>query len=54
MTMPQTKGYDIKGNRVIFRENRHCIHNHMVKKKQGKKIDVKLPQSSRVHDINCG
>ncbi|GES89782.1 hypothetical protein GLOIN_2v1883854 [Rhizophagus clarus] len=35
-TMPQTRGYDIKGDRVLFREQRHCIHSHEVKKKQGK------------------
>ena len=45
-TMPQTRGYKIKGNRVIFREMRHCIHSYEVKKKQGKK-ETKRPHSSR-------
>ncbi|CAG8747131.1 8318_t:CDS:2, partial [Funneliformis caledonium] len=27
-TMPQTRGYDIKGNRVLFREKRHCLHSY--------------------------
>ncbi|CAG8578713.1 23362_t:CDS:2 [Gigaspora margarita] len=25
-TMPQTKDYNVKGNRVLFREKRHCAH----------------------------
>ena len=29
-TMPQTKGYEIKGERVIFRQLRHCIHSKKV------------------------
>ena len=35
ITMPQTKGYKVKGKRVIFREARHCIHSKKVRKKQG-------------------
>ncbi len=31
-TMPQTKGCEIKGKKVIFRESRHCIHSNRVKK----------------------
>ena len=37
-TMPQTRGFKITGNRVLFRELRHCIHSHQVKKKQGNRI----------------
>jgi len=37
-TMPQTKGYKIKGKQVILRENRHCIHSNKVKKKQGGRV----------------
>ncbi|CAB4431977.1 unnamed protein product, partial [Rhizophagus irregularis] len=33
-TMPQSKGYGVKGNQVLFREKRHCIHSNEVKKKQ--------------------
>ena len=33
MTMPQTRGYEIKGKQVLFRETRHCIHSNEVKKK---------------------
>ncbi|CAB4439855.1 unnamed protein product [Rhizophagus irregularis] len=51
-TMPQTKAYDINGNRVMFRESRHCIYSHMVKKKQGKNVKVKRLKSSRARDIN--
>ena len=27
MILPQTKGYEIKGKRVIFRQLWHCIHS---------------------------
>ncbi len=50
--MPQTKGYEIKGKRVLFREMRHCIHSNNVKKKQGDH-ETKHPQSSRVQNTNC-
>ncbi|PKY33800.1 hypothetical protein RhiirB3_453013 [Rhizophagus irregularis] len=33
-TMPQTKGYGVKGKKVLLREKRHCIHGNDVKKKQ--------------------
>ncbi|CAG8637735.1 3382_t:CDS:2, partial [Gigaspora margarita] len=33
-TMPQTKGYIVKGIRVLFREKRHCAHSSEVKKKK--------------------
>ena len=51
-TMPQTKGFEIKGNWVLFWELRHCIHSHEVKKKQGNRITKHL-QSSRARDICC-
>ncbi|CAB4444906.1 unnamed protein product [Rhizophagus irregularis] len=51
-TIAQTRGYKIKGNRVIFREIYHCIHSHDVKKKQGK-VEVKRSQSSRARDTSC-
>ena len=35
-TMAQTRGYKIKGDRVLFREQRHCIHSHEVKKTRQK------------------
>ena len=50
--MPETRGFKITENRVLFRELRHCIHSHQVKKKQGNRI-TKRPHSSRTHDINC-
>ena len=52
-TMPKTRGFKITGNRVLFRELRHCIHSHQVKKKQGKNHLTKHPQSSRARDIDC-
>ncbi|CAG8763923.1 5969_t:CDS:1, partial [Acaulospora morrowiae] len=51
-TMPQTKGYTIKGKKVLFREKRHCIHSNEVKKKQGNR-ETKHPHSSRARNINC-
>ncbi|PKK71418.1 hypothetical protein RhiirC2_778435, partial [Rhizophagus irregularis] len=51
-TMPQSKGYGVKGKEVLFREKRHCIHSNLVKKKQGKR-ETKLPQSSRARNIHC-
>jgi hypothetical protein len=50
--MPQTKGYVVKGKQVLFRENRHCIHSDIVKKKQGSR-ETKFPQSSRARNIGC-
>ena len=50
--MPETRGYKITGNRVLFRELRHCIHSHQVKKKQGNRV-TKRPHSSRARDIDC-
>ena len=52
-TMTQTRGYEIKGEKVLFREKRHCIHSHEVKKKQGKSVVTKRPLSSRARDICC-
>jgi len=51
--MPQTRGFFITGNRVLFRELRHCIHSSEVKKKQGKNCETKLPQSARSRNIGC-
>lgn len=51
-TMTQTKGFVITGNRVLFRELRHCIHSDKVKKKQGNHI-TKRPQSARARNIGC-
>ncbi|CAG8842499.1 44512_t:CDS:2, partial [Gigaspora margarita] len=34
-TMPQSKGYNIQGKKVIFREIWHCIYSNMVRQKQG-------------------
>ncbi|CAB5359937.1 unnamed protein product [Rhizophagus irregularis] len=51
-TMPQSKGYGVKGKEVLFREKCHCIHSNLVKKKQGKR-ETKLSQSSRARNIHC-
>src|SRR5438034_2783137 len=50
--MPQTRGFVITGNRVLFREMRHCIHSSEVKKKQGNR-GTKHPQSARARNIGC-
>src|SRR5688572_28470029 len=52
MTMPQTKGYRVKGKHVLLRESRHCIHSNKVKKKTGSR-KTKCPQSSRARNIHC-
>jgi hypothetical protein len=42
-TMKETKGFEFKGNRVIFRELRYCIHS---KKRQGhNKISTIIPST---------
>ncbi len=50
--MPQTRGFNIKGNQVIFRELCHCIHSNNVKKKQGSH-EIKHPQSAWACNIGC-
>ena len=50
--MPETRRYEIKGKKVIFREKRHCIHSHEVKRKQGTR-ETKRIQSPRARDTNC-
>ena len=51
-TMPQTKGYIVKGSRVLPREKRHCAHSSEVKKKKGN-CETKNPQSLRAQNVNC-
>ncbi|CAB5380476.1 unnamed protein product [Rhizophagus irregularis] len=51
-TMAQTRGFNVKGNRVIYRELYHCIHSNEVKKKQGNR-ETKRPQSARARNVNC-
>jgi len=51
--MAQTRGYKIKGEKVLFREKRHCIHSHEVKKKQGKITMTKHPHSPHARDTCC-
>ncbi|RGB31967.1 hypothetical protein C1646_763435 [Rhizophagus diaphanus] len=51
-TMPESRHYEIKGKKVLFREKRHCIHSKLVKKKQGNR-KLKCPQSSQLRNTNC-
>ncbi|CAB5394994.1 unnamed protein product [Rhizophagus irregularis] len=51
-TMPESRRYEIKGKKVLFREKRHCIHSKLVKEKQGNR-ELKRPQSSRLRNTNC-
>ena len=52
MTMPQTKGYEVKGKHVLFQEKRYCIHSNEVKKKQVGR-ETKHLHSSRAQNTNC-
>lgn len=51
-TMAETKRFQIKGTKVIFRELRHCIHSEQVKKKQGNPT-LKNPHSLRSRNTEC-
>jgi hypothetical protein len=51
-TMRLTRTFPVKGDKVIFRESRHCIHSHIVKQKN-KKREIKNPDSQRNRDTNC-
>ncbi|GES80853.1 hypothetical protein GLOIN_2v1883854 [Rhizophagus clarus] len=42
----------IKGKKVIFKEERHCIHSATVKVKQGSRVS-KQENSNHSHNINC-
>ncbi|CAG8611997.1 23161_t:CDS:2, partial [Gigaspora margarita] len=48
-TMPQSKGYNIQGKKVIFREIWHCIYSNMVRQKQGNPV-LKKPNSMRIRN----
>lgn len=50
--MPQTKGYGVKGKRVILRESRHCIHSKKVKDKQGNP-EIKRIQTMHNRNTDC-
>ncbi len=50
--MVQTRGFNIKGNQILFREILHCIHSNNVKKKQDG-CETKRPQSSWARNIDC-
>lgn len=51
-TMPETKGFQIQGKKVIFRELRHCMHSNKVRQKQGNPI-LKKPHSLRIRNTEC-
>jgi len=51
-TMRLTRTYPVKGNKVIFREMRHCIHSHLVRQKN-KNRDIKNPYSLRNRNTKC-
>ncbi|CAG8589637.1 20394_t:CDS:2 [Dentiscutata erythropus] len=50
--MPETKGFQTKGKKVIFRELRHCIQNSKVRQKQRNSL-LKKPHSLRVKNTEC-
>ncbi|CAG8690352.1 12717_t:CDS:2 [Gigaspora margarita] len=49
MTMPQTKGYQLKGQKVFFRQLQYCIHSNIVIQKQENPI-LKNPNSLKVRN----
>ncbi|CAG8752336.1 8540_t:CDS:2 [Gigaspora margarita] len=51
-TMPQSKGYNIQGKKIIFREIWHCIHSNMVRQKQGNPV-LKKPNSIQIRNTGC-
>ncbi|CAG8847328.1 34602_t:CDS:1, partial [Racocetra persica] len=51
-TMPQTKGYQLKEQKVFFRQLRHCIHSNIVRQKQGNPV-LKNPNSLQVRNTEC-
>jgi len=50
--MAETKKFEIKGNKMLFRKLLHCIHSNKVKKKQ-ESHEVKCSNSSRAQNIGC-
>ncbi len=50
--MVETKKFETKGNKVLFRKLLHCIHSNQVKKKQ-ESHEVKCSNSSRAQNIGC-
>ncbi|CAG8773372.1 37186_t:CDS:2 [Gigaspora margarita] len=50
--MPETKRFEIKEKRILFKELRHCIHSNKVKEKQGH-CKVKKLYSSRAKNTYC-
>ncbi|CAG8703110.1 40136_t:CDS:2 [Gigaspora margarita] len=51
-TIPETKGFQIQGRKVIFRELYHCMHSNKVRQKQGNPI-LKKPHSLCIRNIEC-
>ena len=47
-TMRLTKPFSVKGNKVIFRETRHCIHSHKVKQRI-KIVRLKIPKKCIIY-----
>ncbi|CAB4431809.1 unnamed protein product [Rhizophagus irregularis] len=51
-TMRITRGQTITGKKIVFKEERHCIHSKTVKTKQGSRTS-KQENSLRTRNINC-
>jgi len=51
-TMRISCGFKITGKHVLFRELRHCMHSHEVKKKQGNPLPKRV-NSKHACDTNC-
>ena len=51
-TMPQTRGFNIKRTRVLFKEIYHCIYSNSVKKSKVL-VKMKRPDFARIRNIDC-
>ena len=52
-TMHITRGQVITGKKVIFKEERHCMHSGIIKKKQGSKHTNSTENSQHSRNIDC-
>jgi hypothetical protein len=54
-TMRITRGQVLTGKKLIFKEERHCIHSEIVKKKQGSRISKRANNAENYHfrNIDC-
>jgi hypothetical protein len=51
-TMRISRGQTLTGKKVIFKEERHCMHSEIVKEKQGSRV-IKRENSHHSRNISC-